>query len=188
MDDGFAERVRTHTDIVEIISDYVTLKQQGRDLVGLCPFHEEKTPSFTVSPERQLYYCFGCHQGGDVFNFVMQIEGLTFPEALRFLAERAGIEVPRRMREGGSSRRQRVRDYLYRLGELAAEFYRERLEDSAGAAARNYLRDRGIPESVQKEYRLGYAPGSWNAMCGMLQSRGVKMRAAELMGLVKKSE
>jgi len=184
------ERIRDEVDLVEIVSDYVSLKQQGRNMVGLCPFHDERTPSFAVAPDRQLYYCFGCHAGGDVFNFVMEMEGVQFFEALRLLGDRAGISVSDRQHEGGDkpSREQKMREYLYRVGRFAAGFYSQQLREKTGDRALEYLSRRGISGSIQKDYMLGYAPDSWDALISALRSRGVKMKAAEMLGLVKVSD
>ncbi len=184
------ERVREGNDLVELVSEYVTLKEQGSNMVALCPFHDERTPSFTVDPDRELYYCFGCHAGGDIFNFVMEMEGASFVEALQILADRAGISIPRRGKAGRDepSREQKVREYLFRVGRFAASFFAQQLQREDGMRAAKYLRGRGISESMQKEYMLGYAPDSWDALIRALRSRGVKLKAAELLGLVKTSE
>jgi len=189
--DEVVERIREDVNIVDIISDYVALQQRGKNLVGLCPFHDERTPSFSVSPDRQLYYCFGCHAGGDVFSFVMEMEGVSFPEAINMLAERAGIDLPKRKGKkfGQPSRKRKVQNYLYKLGEFATKFFSKQLENQKGRnKAVKYLRGRGISEDIQKEYRLGYAPDSWDTLVDLLKNKGVKMKAAELLGLVKYSE
>lgn len=160
------ERVRAASDVVEVIGQYVTLKKTGRTWKGLCPFHQEKTPSFTVSPERQTFHCFGCGAGGDVFRFVQEVERLTFPEALRQLAERAGIELPRFEAAEGESGK------LYELCEEAARLYRRGLLDpGVGAEARALLRRRGIGEEVEERFGVGFAPGGWDFLTGRLEKR-----------------
>ena len=160
------ERVRNASDIVEVVGQYVTLKKAGRTWKGLCPFHQEKTPSFTVSPERQTFHCFGCGAGGDVFRFVQETERLTFPEALRHLAERAGIELPRWQGGDGESGR------LVEATEEAAQLYRRALLDPGlGAPARQLLRDRGIGEDVEQRFGLGFAPAGWDFLSSRLERR-----------------
>ena len=139
------EDIRERTDIAEIVSQYVELKRTGANLKGLCPFHQEKTPSFIVSPERQTFHCFGCDRGGNVFTFVMEMEGVNFPEAVRSLGQRCGVEVEeRRIPEEERSRN----DRFYEANAFAARFYHRQLaEGKAGAAARRYLEGRGIPRT-----------------------------------------
>lgn len=162
--EGARERVRAASDVVEIVGQYVTLKKTGRTWKGLCPFHQEKTPSFTVSPERQTYHCFGCGAGGDVFRFVQEVERLTFPEALRHLAERAGIELPRYEKGSGEAGK------LYEICEEAARLYRRCLLDPAlGRQARDLLRRRGIGEEVEERFGLGFAPPGWDFLTSRLE-------------------
>jgi DNA primase len=152
--DDSVEQVRQATDIVELIGAYVDLRPAGKDFKACCPFHREKTPSFHVSPERQLFHCFGCGVGGDVFSFVMQHEGLTFPEALELLAGRAGITLPERRPSGtGPDRAQ-----LIAALRAAVRFYRGRLKGASGARARGYLAGRGIPGDLLDSYYAGFAP------------------------------
>lgn len=156
--DPFVEQVRAATDIVGVIQAYVELRRAGRRLRGLCPFHGEKTPSFFVHEENQTFYCFGCQQGGDVFQFLMLQEKLTFPEALRTLAERAGIPVPR------ERSREKSDDRLGEAMEVAAEFFRGRLRAPDGEGARRYLEGRGIGADAIERFGLGWAPASWDAL------------------------
>jgi len=151
------DRILSQVDIVELISRDVTLKRAGSNLLGLCPFHHEKTPSFSVSSDKQLFYCFGCGKGGNAFQFVMEHDGLPFPEAVESLAARAGVELPKRGPDSGD-------DSHYQLGlELlarAASAFEEQLAGQQGAAARTYLEGRGLPEAMWKKYGIGYAlPG-----------------------------
>lgn len=164
--DDALERVRAASDIAEVIGQYVSLRKVGRSWKGLCPFHQEKTPSFTVSPERQTYHCFGCGAGGDVFRFVQEAEKVEFPEALRLLAERSGISLPARRgpREGG--------DPLYEACREAAEFYRRCLQDpTTGRRARDFLSSRGIQPDTEARYGLGYAPAGWDGLSSRLGPR-----------------
>jgi DNA primase len=171
------EKVREAADIVEVISDHVTLRQTGRSFKALCPFHPEKTPSFVVSREKQIYHCFGCGAGGNVINFLMQFENVTFPEAVRTLAKRYGVPVPRPTTQTGSDM-----DIAYRLNALAAKVYRSALSGTKeGTQARAYLRSRGIGEETEKEFVLGYAPSEGNLL--VQEARRLKIDVAKLVSL-----
>src|SRR5262249_17242452 len=164
--DDVVERVREATDLVQLVGQYVNLKRSGRSFKGLCPFHTEKTPSFMVHPERQMFHCFGCHKGGDAFSFVMEHDGVSFPEALRVLGERAGIEVEvRRQRDAGQ-------DALYDAAERAARFFSGELATPAGEPVRRYLRKRGLTPATVERFRLGAAPNSWEELARALQQDG----------------
>jgi DNA primase len=160
-EDHIVEQVSAANDIVEIISQYVPLKRAGRHLKACCPFHQEKSPSFMVQPEKQMFHCFGCGAGGDVFSFLMRHENMTFPEALKSLAERAHITLPER-----SSRRDDggQKEKLYEVCQVAADIYHELLFSEAGAAARAYLAQRKISEEILREFKLGWAPMEWRAL------------------------
>jgi len=176
------EELRSRADIVEVIGAHVRLRRVGNRFIGLCPFHSEKTPSFSVSPERGFFHCFGCGAGGTVFNFVMQIEGLSFPEAIRSLAARYGITLPER----GESRAQAgERDSLYRANEVAADFYAHVLWNiPEGAAARDYLKARGVADETARAFKLGFAPARAAALARALEKRGL-IDAGRKLGLVK---
>ena len=148
------EDVRARNDIVDVISEFVRLRKAGRSFKGLCPFHKEKTPSFMVNPERQMFHCFGCGVGGDVFSFIMTHEKLEFPEALRYLAERAGLPPPRSRRTQRASQNEPV----YRANLFAATFYHERLGSAVGRAALAYLEKRGLNAETIGFFQVGYAP------------------------------
>jgi DNA primase len=182
--EDIVEQVRMATDIVEIIGSYVALKLAGKDYKACCPFHREKTPSFHVSPDRQLYHCFGCGEGGDIYSFVMKQEGLTFPEAVEMLAGRAGIAMPERGAGGG----QRGPDRATLIGALkaAVRYYRRELDDGGGKSARDYLANRGITAELISAYYIGYAPGG-NALLALA---GKKMSVDTLLaaGLVGKND
>ena len=176
--DQTTQEVRARASIVEVVSDYVTLKKAGQNYSGLCPFHSEKTPSFSVNEEKGVFYCFGCQAGGDVFKFLMLYDGLTFPESIERLAERYGIPIE--VSESGASRR---RD-LFRLNEQAAELFHALLSDpSRGGRARAFLAARGVEESLWRRFRLGVAPPG-DALTGRFRREGVAMEDAVAAGLV----
>jgi DNA primase len=160
-EDHVVEQVSAANDIVEIISQYIPLKRAGRHLKACCPFHQEKSPSFMVQPEKQMFHCFGCGAGGDVYSFLMRHENMTFPEALKFLAERAHITLPERSshREDGGQK-----EKLYEVCQVAADIYHELLSKEAGAAARAYLAERKISAEMIREFKLGWAPMEWRAL------------------------
>jgi DNA primase len=166
--DDWIERVRAASDIVEVIGQAVALKRTGRNLVGLCPFHQEKTGSFSVNPERQFYHCFGCKAGGDVFRFVQETEKVGFLEAVEILSRRAGIPVPERREPGEAGARGRLHEAL----EAAAAAYEQWLGDPGrGAAARAYLERRGLARETQRGFRLGLAPEGWENLVQRLRGR-----------------
>ena len=167
------QEIRERTDIVEVVSGYLPLKRSGANHQGLCPFHGEKTPSFNVNSTRQIFHCFGCGVGGNVFAFLMQIEGLSFPEAVRRLGERAGVEVPEEAPSPTEQRRREEQERLVRINEVACDFYhRVLLEAPEGATARSYLRQRGYDGEVARRFRLGFAPDSWDALAKHLAQKG----------------
>jgi len=187
---GFSEELRNQADIVRIVSDYVSLKKKGRDWTACCPFHNEKTPSFYVSQGKQIFKCFGCSKGGSVFDFIMEIEGCSFPEAVRVVAEKTGVTVPvetdnaREYEERASQRAE-----LMRLNELAIQFFEQNLTETAeGRRALDYLARRGVSEETRKAFRLGYAPNGYDAMGGYLRSRGASTTQIERSGLVTLKE
>lgn len=168
---GFVESVRDAADIVRVVGDYVQLKQAGRRLKGLCPFHNEKTPSFSVDPDAQLFYCFGCQTGGDLFKFVQLYEKMSFPEAVKHLAGRFGVPLP--ARDPAARAREDARDRLLRLNDAAAAWFRSRLADPrVGAAARAYLERRGFGDDTVESLAVGYAPDAWEGLLGHLRSQG----------------
>lgn len=171
-------QIKDRLDIVEVIEDYVRLRKAGANFVGLCPFHEEKTPSFSVSPSRQTFHCFGCGQGGDIFTFVMEKEGLSFREALEVLAERAGITL---VAESRSVARNRS---LFDVMERASSVYRSALRSAGGEAARAYLARRNLPPDAWDIFELGWAPSSWDTLSGELDALGISAKEALDAGLV----
>jgi DNA primase len=163
------DRVREASDIVEVVGEHVRLRRRGRTFEGLCPFHEEKTPSFSVDPDKGLYYCFGCHQGGDIFKFLMQVARLTFPEAVEQIARRYGVKLPPRSPEG--RRRQEKTDRLRSLLEEAQAFFVDQLASAAGARARRELERRGFERDSWSEFGFGWAPDDWRQLTEALRRR-----------------
>jgi DNA primase len=163
---SFADRVKTQADIVRVVSDYVRLKKAGQNMLGLCPFHSEKTPSFAVHPVKQIYHCFGCGVGGDVFSFVMAMEKCEFPEAVRMVAEKCGIPVPRpRARSPEEKQEQQQRTVLLEMQREAAAFFARQLAESGeGKVARAYLEERGVDSEAILRFGIGYAPAAGDAL------------------------
>ncbi len=158
----FVETVRSAVDIVRVVSEYVPLKPAGARLKGLCPFHQEKTPSFHVDPERKLFFCFGCQTGGDLFKFVMLYEQVEFPEAVRILAERNGIQLPRAGGEKSGSEQSDRKARILESYKVAREYYRGMLSEPAGAGARKYLESRDLSAETLETLSVGYAPDGWD--------------------------
>jgi DNA primase len=177
--------VRTAADIVEIVSEAVVLKKTGRNFVGLCPFHAEKTPSFSVNPEKQIFYCFGCATGGNVFSFLMKQQGLTFPEAVKTLAQRYGIELPTREMTPAQRRRLNEREVLLGLNRKTMAYYSQVLKDpNRGQKARAYLEKRGFRPSVVDQFELGYAPPGWDSLIRHFRAGRERLALMEKAGLV----
>ncbi len=175
------DQVKQATDIVDLVGAYVSLKLRGRNHVGLCPFHQEKTPSFTVSADKQIFYCFGCGTGGDAIAFIRNHEKVSYPEAIRILAERAHIDIPRD--EGYEGEREDL-DAMYFATKMAARFFYDQLHAEAGLLARQYLAKRGFQDSVIKSFGLGYAPDSWDGLVTHSQSKQMDLTVMEKAGLV----
>ncbi|HRI49724.1 MAG TPA: DNA primase, partial [Pseudomonadota bacterium] len=184
--------IRDRTDIVAIIGEHVPLRRAGVNHLGLCPFHQEKSPSFNVSASKQFFYCFGCQKSGDVFRFLMELEGRTFVDVARDLARRAGVDIPEEAAEASPQRRaQRLqqeseRARLLKLCELAARFYEAQLAEHE--RARHYIESRGISAEIRARFRLGYAPPAWDALIRAMAQRGVPHELAESAGLVLRKE
>jgi DNA primase len=176
------DEIRGRLDIVELVGQAVNLRRAGDSWKGLCPFHAEKTPSFTVNPKKGIFYCFGCHAGGDAFGFLMRQERLTFPDAVRLLAQRTGVELPSAPRERPEAEGRL--DALRRIMATAAEFYAERLWARDGTRARSYLERRGIDPDVARRFGLGHAPEGWDVLLGFMRGRGVAEDALAQAGLV----
>jgi len=162
-DENTVQLVKDAADILEIVGETVNLKKNGINYKGLCPFHSEKTPSFTVNPVRNYFHCFGCGEGGDVVTFVMQSQHLTFLEALKYLADRYNITLPEKVLSSKEQEKARKKEILYEINRRAAKAYHEFLLKAPGAAkARHYLEQRAIPMEIIETFELGYAPESWN--------------------------
>jgi DNA primase len=178
--EAIVQRTRDATDIVELLSGYVKLRKRGQNYVGLCPFHSEKTPSFNVNPARQIYHCFGCGKGGDVFRFLMDHERMGFVEAIKLLAERAHIEIPR-----SAERDREPLDRLYRAQAVALEYFRRALQHpSEGERARAYLASRKIPEALVDHFEVGFAPPRLRGLVKYAERHDLGLRDLEGAGLV----
>ena len=170
---SFAEKVKQQADIVRVVGEYVRLKKTGKDFSGLCPFHQEKTPSFTVSPIKQIFYCFGCGKGGDVYNFVMDMEKCEFPEAVKMVAEKCGIAIPRQKQRSPEERKEnQQRSVLVEMHREAQTFFVKQLQGTAeGKLARAYLEDRGLDKATIERFGIGYAPSGGDALLRHLKPK-----------------
>src|SRR5271163_138210 len=186
---SFADRVKQQADIVRVVGEYVRLKKTGKDFSGLCPFHQEKTPSFTVSPLKQIFYCFGCGKGGDVFNFVMDMEKSAFPEAVRTVAEKCGIAIPRpRERSPEERQENQQRAALVEMHREAQTFFTKQISGTLeGKAARAYLEDRGLDNKAIDRFGIGYAPSDGDALFRMLKQKYPEKLLVE-SGLISRGE
>ena len=172
--DDFVDKLRAQADIVSIVSEYVPLNKKGRNYWGCCPFHQEKTPSFSVAPDKGFFYCFGCQAGGDAFRFLMRVENIGFGDAVKLLAQKLNIPVPERERTEAEKLREREREEILRANTLARDFFHAYLIKSPlGAAALSYLVERGLTVELIKDLKLGFAPEAWNMLSTALQKRGV---------------
>ncbi|HEX9080052.1 MAG TPA: DNA primase [Desulfuromonadaceae bacterium] len=181
--------VAERLSILEVVADYVQLRRSGANYVGLCPFHGEKTPSFNVNPAREIFHCFGCGAGGNAFSFIMRIEGLSFPDAVKHLARKAGVVIEERQLTPAERQAQSERQTFQRINDLTAAFYRDTLRSRPeGAPARNYLEKRGVDDTTGEAYRLGFAPDRADALARHLKTQGVELESALKLGLVKKSD
>ncbi len=183
--DDFITQLRDSNDIESVISSYIELRRRGRNLVGLCPFHNEKTPSFTVYPETASYYCFGCGAGGDVIGFVRNIENLDYIEAVKFLADRAGIKMPDANYDDTTAN---LRRRIYEANREAARFFHETLFTERGSAQLNYLNSRGLSPKMIKHFGLGAAPDDWHALGDYLTEKGFKRSELVAANLMRVSE
>ena len=183
--EAFLDELIARNPIEDVVSQYVNLKRSGSNLFGLCPFHGEKTPSFSVSPDKGIYYCFGCHKGGSVINFEMEIEGLSYPDAVRALAKRAGLEVPE---DEQYQSRYRQQERLWAMHKEAARFFHSRLYAPIGANALQYATGRGMPKSILTKFGIGYAPDSWTDLVDYLRSKNYSDQELRDSGLVTVSQ
>src|SRR6266446_3704117 len=186
----FIDDLRRQADIVRVIQDYVQLKKKGANWMACCPFHKEKTPSFSVSPTKEIFYCFGCHKGGSVFNFVMEIESVPFPEAIKIVADKSGVPLPKLIDDSRFEAKRQEADEVIELNNWALEWWEQQLSLSGAEArvARDYLDQRGITEETRKTFRLGYAPDSWEALSSYLRQKGAPQAQIDRSGLVVKKD
>ncbi|MCD7829356.1 MAG: DNA primase [Clostridiales bacterium] len=179
--DSFLDEVNARTDIVDLVSSYVQLQKKGSRYWACCPFHSEKTPSFCVSPDKQMYYCFGCHKGGGAISFVMEEEGAGFVDAVAILAQRAGLQMPEADEDRG---RQKQRERLYALNKEAARYFNQNLSSSQAESARRYLADRGLSRRIITNFGMGYAFNQWDALIKAMAEKGYSKKELLDAGLV----
>ena len=186
----FIDDLRRQADIVRVVQDYVSLKKKGTNWMACCPFHQEKTPSFSVNPSKDIFYCFGCQKGGSVFNFVMEMERVSFPEAIKIVAEKVNMPLPAMQDDSRYEARRKEADEVVELNSWALEWWESQLaEGNAEAkAARDYIEARGITEETRRTFRLGYAPDSWDGLSSHLKRKGAATGQIERSGLVVKKD
>ena len=179
---SFIDELIARNPIEDVVGQYVSLKRSGANLFGLCPFHGEKTASFSVNPSKGIYYCFGCHKGGGAVNFMMEIEGLSYPDAVRALAKRAGMEVPE---DEQYQSRYRAQERLWALMKEAGRFFHAQLFSPAGAECLQYVQQRGLSKAIVTTFGIGFAPNSWNALVDAMKKKGYtdqELKDADLVG------
>lgn len=180
-----AQLVKDAADIVEVVGEHVTLQKRGANYLGLCPFHSEKTPSFSVNPTRQFYHCFGCKESGDVLSFMMKINNMTFPDALRDIARRYGVQLEEPNLSPEEQERLKKRQYLHKVNAWATQIFHEYLvSNPAARKAREYLRQRGVSSEVVKRFQLGYSPGRWDFLTAQLTKTDFDENLAVDAGLI----
>ena len=184
----FIEDLKRQADIVRIVQDFVTLKKAGANWVGRCPFHKETKPSFSVNPSKEIFYCFGCQKGGSVFTFVMEMERVTFPEAIKIVAEKSGVALPQMVDDGRFEARKRESDQVIELNQWALAWWQDQLQSKPARVVREYLQQRGISEETARIFKLGFAPDSWEALSTHLRQKGATQQQLEQSGLVVKKE
>jgi len=182
---AFIDELVARNPIEEVVGQYVTLKRSGANMFGLCPFHGEKTASFSVAPDKGIYYCFGCHKGGGVINFMMEVEGLSYPDAVRHLAKRAGMEVPE---DEQYQSRYRQQERLWALHKEAARFFHSQLYAPVGKDALAYAMGRGMPKATLINFGIGYAPNSWDSLVKAMRAKGYTDQELKDSGLVTVSQ
>jgi DNA primase len=184
----FIDDLRRQADIVRIVQDYVSLKKAGANWVARCPFHKETKPSFSVNPAKEIFYCFGCQKGGSVFNFIMEIERVTFPEAIKIVAEKSGVPLPKMVDDSRFEARKRESDQVIELNQWAMQWWEDQLHSKAARSVREYLKERGLSDETSRIFHLGFAPDSWDALSTQLRQKGATQQQLELSGLVVKKE
>lgn len=186
--EDFIADLRHRADIVEVIRDYVPLKKQGQNYTGICPFHAEKTPSFVVSPIKQIYHCFGCGKGGNVFTFLMEKNSVTFPEAVLLLGKRYGINIPMTEISPEKAKQQSLKERYYHINELAAKFYQTMLNSAEGKQALSYLNKRSVDKDTRDKFLLGFAPPSWDQLSRFLLDNEIKEDEIITLGLAVRNQ
>ena len=181
--DDKIEEVRERADIVEVIGEHVELKRKGRNHMGCCPFHSEKSPSFSVNSEKRIFHCFGCHESGNVVTFLMKYSNMTFPDAVRSLAKRYGVTIVEERGRGSGER-----EALFEASKVASEYFYKALRGPAGKGAMRYLKDRGYEGEIVDRFRLGFAPESWNGLTDYLKSKGISCEVGEKIGVLTRKE
>ena len=184
--DETIEEVRQANDIVDVISQYVHLKRSGRNFFGLCPFHNEKSPSFSVSPDKQIFHCFGCGVGGNVFTFLMKIEGINFVEAVQMLAERANIQLPT-FENREDSAREELKAKVYKVNEFTAQLYHENLYKTSAKIAQEYVKKRKLSNDILKSFRIGFS-GKFDELYQALKKEGFQEPEILESGLVNRND
>ncbi len=183
--EGKISEIKHTADIVDVVSDVVVLKKSGRNFIGLCPFHSEKTPSFTVSPEKHIFHCFGCGEGGSVFAFLMKHEGLSFPEAVRILAKRYGIEIPEQSMSPEQRREISEKEKLYEVHRQAVIFYKNQLyQKGTQKKGRSYLKERRISQEILDDFAIGYAPKGWDHLSRFFMNKKIALSLVAKSGLI----
>lgn len=186
--DEIIQRVKDVTDIVSLVGEYVPLKKAGANYKGLCPFHSEKSPSFMVSPARNSFHCFGCGKGGNAITFVMEMDKISFPEALRLLAEKSNIPLPKPQETVRDQEQDRVRERMQELNEFAGKFFHEKLLSAEGQAARDYFKARGFTKEDAVKFQIGFAPAGWDALKNAAQKAGFSQEELLAAGLLVHNE
>lgn len=184
--DEILEEIRQYNDIVDVISQYVHLKRSGRNFFGLCPFHNEKSPSFSVSPDKQIFHCFGCGVGGNIYTFISKIEGVSFREAVEMMAQRANIQLPK-LENQGDSAKEELKEKVYKVNKFAAEFYHQNLYKPTSKVAQEYIKSRKLNNETLKAFQIGYS-GKFNELYNALKKEGFKDPEILESGLVNKSD
>src|SRR5438105_11004717 len=184
----FIEDLKRQADIVRIVQDYVSLKKAGTNWRAPCPFHKETKPSFNGNPAKEMFFCFGCHKGGTVFNFIMEMERVTFPEAIKIVAEKSGVPLPKMIDDDRFETRKRDSDQVIELNQWALQWWQDQLQSEAARSVREYLTQRGITEETSQTFKLGFAPDSWDALSTHLRQKGATQEQLEKSGLVVKRD
>ena len=186
--ESIIDDIRQTANIVTVIGEYVQLKKAGNNHVGLCPFHSEKTPSFSVNEQKQMFKCFGCGIGGNVFTFLMRQNNLSFPEAVKLLADRHGIQIPTDHLSAEQKRQLNERDQLFEINQMALVFFQDQLNSPAGKIAKKYINDRGLSKETQKQFQLGFAPDGWDNVLRLFSRKGIALKLVEKAGLIIKKD